>query len=415
MTNRSAWALARALFALATLCVVAGTVAAFALRASRGGSWHSVVPDVIFALAMYSFAVVGVIVARQQPRNAVGWVLLAVGFTWSTEMPTNTYIEWASAQPALFASSTYVAALSAPLWAPGLAPLGTFLLLLFPDGRLPTERWRWWARLSGIVLAVAVVAMWMYPAPIEDFTPETLNPLGIDALAPFSAVFFVPIVMIPVTMAGCAVALVHRYRRSRGVERLQLKWLTATAALVVAVYLVTMIASAPYDWVGNAPAWVGALQNASLLTFMLIPVAVGIAITRYRLYDIDRLINRALVYGAVSAILITAYVVSVIGVGATLRTVTGQEQGNLTVAGSTLAVAAMFRPFRTRVQHFIDRRFYRRKYDARRTVEAFSTRLRQETDLQMLADGLCQVVSDTVQPARITLWIPGRSEPVAAA
>jgi hypothetical protein len=175
------------------------------------------------------------------------------------------------------------------------------------------------------------------------------------------------------------------------------------------VYLVTMIASIPYDWAEGAdiPTWVTVLQNTSLFTFLLIPTAVGVAITRYRLYDIDRLINRTLVYAVVSAALVAVYVLGVVGAGTVFRALTGQEQGNLAVAGSTLTVAALFGPVRARVQQFIDRRFYRRKYDAARTVEAFSARLRQETDLDTLSDELREVVMHTVQPARVTLWITG--------
>ena len=408
MSDRSALWLARAVFALATVSLVGGGIAALLLTAGGADSWRGVLPDIAFTTAMNSFAIVGYIILRRQPRNAVGWVLLVVGLLWATEMPIGSFLAWAKPRPEMRDSAAVVAAFWSASWAPSLAPLGTFLLLLFPDGHLPSQRWRWWAWLCGIVLALAYVGMIVVPGPIQDVTPRTMNPLGLEVLEPIAWVVYVPIMMIPLTMVGCAVALVRRYRRSRGVERLQMKWLTATAAVVAAVYLFTMIVSAPYDWTGTAPGWVSLFQNVSLFTFMLIPIAVGIAITRYRLYDIDRLINRALVYGAVSAMLVIVYVLGVVGAGAGLRAITGSEQGNLAVAGSTLAVAALFRPFRSRVQRFIDRRFYRQRYNAARTVESFSASLRHETDLQTLSDELSTVVSETVQPARLSLWIASR-------
>ena len=408
MSDRTAVRLARALFVLTTLCLVGGGVAALALAARGLQSWRAILPDIFFAAVQYSFSVVGMIIARRQPRNAVAWVLLGVGLSWTSELPIGAYITWATHEPGYFDRAAVVGAVNSALWVTGIAPLGTFLLLLFPDGHLPSVRWRWCARLTGVVSVVSVLGVVGAPGPIEGYTPETINPLGYTFLEGRAYLIYVPILMIPVLMVCSAVALVRRYRRSVGVERLQLKWLTATAALVAAMYLVTMIVSAPYDWVGNAPTWVGVLQNASLFTFMLIPIAVGVAITRYRLYDIDRLINRALVYGLVSAALVVVYVLGVVGVGGALRSITGQEQSNLAVAGSTLAVAALFRPFRGTAQRFIDARFYRARYDAARTVEAFSSRLRQETDAELLAEALRGVVAQTVQPDKVSIWIATR-------
>ena len=400
--------LARVAFVVTTALLLGGLAAA-SYMASRGAvTWREVLPDFGFAIAMYTFSLVGFVIARRQPRNSVAWILLGVSFSWLIDLPAAAYLAWETSQPGGTTTGPYLEALFSASWVPGIAPLGTFLLLLFPDGRLPTPKWRWWAWLCAGSTTLAFLAILFMPGPIDGVVPVTTNPFGVAALEPIIALLYAPIMLIPVCIVGCAVALVRRYRRSRGIERLQLKWLTATAGLVAAIFLAAMVVSIPYNWSDDVavPLYVSVLQNGSLFGFMLIPVAVGIAVLRYRLYDIDRLINRALVYGAVSAVLVAVYVLGVVGTGSVLRAVTGQEQGNLAVAGSTLAVAALFRPFRARVQRFIDRRFYRRKYDAARTVEAFSTSLRQETDLQMLTDGLRQVVSDTVQPVRMTLWIP---------
>jgi hypothetical protein len=405
MSDRTLLALARALFGVVTALLIGGAIAAIVVTAGGTGSWTSVLPNLAFMAMMFTFPMVGIIIARRQPRNAVAWLLLAVGLTWQTEWPIRAFIDTAVRSDAGVQTAAYVAALTGPLWVWGLAPLGTFLLLLFPDGHLPSPKWRWLAWASGAVMVLASLGIILWPGPIEGFTPVTDNPLGLVAMR--DQMPFV-LIGIPVCMLGSAVALIQRFRRSRGVERLQLKWLAAAAATVAVVYFVTMVASLPYDWIGSAPTWVGVLQNVSLATFVLIPIAVGVAITRYRLYDIDRLINRALVYALVSAALVLVYVVGVVGAGGAFRAITGQEQGNLAVAGSTLAVAALFRPLRARVQRFIDRRFYRRRYDATLTVEAFSSRLRQETDLTSLSEQLQQVVSDTIQPTSVTLWIASR-------
>lgn len=405
MTDVTAGRLARALFGFTLLCLVGGSVAALALTAGGADTWRGILPDIAFTAGTLIFSVIGLVIARRHPKNAVAWVLLGVGLSWQLELPVGSWIMWAVQEPERVRVASYVAALNGPLWVWGIVPLGTFLLLLFPDGHLPSPRWRWWAWFCAAALVAPTLTVVTWPGPIETFTPVTDNPLGIDMVGGLEQLVFVPLLAIPVAMLGCALALIGRYRRSRGVERLQMKWLASSAAIVAVVYLVTMIASLPYDWVGSAPTWVSILQNVSLGTFLLIPIAVGVAITRYRLYDIDRLINRALVYGAVSAALVGVYVLGVVGAGAALRAITGSEQGNLAVAGSTLAVAALFRPLRSRVQHFIDRRFYRAKYNAALTVEAFSARLRQETDLGALSQELRDVVTATVQPSGISLWL----------
>lgn len=408
MTDATAGRLARALFALSVLCLVGGSIAALLVTAGSAGTWRGVLPDIAFTAGTLIYTAVGMVIARRQPKNAVAWVLLGVGFAWQLELPAVSYVEWATQDPERVRAASYVSAVSGSMWVWGLVPLATFLLLLYPDGHLPTARWRWWARFSGAALGLASLSVMMWPGPLERFTPVTDNPIGVQLAGNLEPVLFVPLIALPVAMIGSAVALILRFRRSRGVERLQMKWLAASAGTVAGIYLVAMVASVPYDWIGNAPTWVSVLQNVSLGTFLLIPIAVGTAITRHRLYDIDRLINRALVYGVVSALLIAVYALGVVGAGGAMRAVTGQEQGNLAVAASTLAVAALFRPFRARVQGFIDRRFYRGKYDAAQTVEAFSARLRQETDLGALSHELRAVITATVHPDQVALWIADR-------
>jgi hypothetical protein len=214
------------------------------------------------------------------------------------------------------------------------------------------------------------------------------------------------ITLVPASIVGCATSLVQRFRRSRGSERLQLKWLATAAAVCAVLYVAAMLVSLNQPWgTEETPFWIGVIQNAAFVSFVLIPVAIGFAILKYRLYDIDLIINRTLVYGALTAMLALVYVGGVVGVGGRLREVTGEERNNLVVAGSTLAVAALFHPARARIQSFIDRRFYRGKYDATQTLERFATRLRDEVDLETMQAELLGVVHQTMQPSHVSLWL----------
>ena len=412
IAERTLARLARVVFLVSAVLLVCSVVTAVALIAGGHDTARNVLPDVGFGLATFVFPIVGIVIARRHPRNAIAWVLLGSGFAWALSGCVWAFSSWTVLGPSGPGRETavvYAALFDAWLWIPGIVPLGTFLLLLFPDGRPPTPRWRPWGWFCGATMTLAAIVIMFSPGPIDSAISSAPNPLGVGALARVELLTFLPIMGIPVGIVGCAVALIRRYRRSSGAQRLQLKWLTAAAGTVAALFTATMLASLPFGWGGavTIPLWMVVLQNLSVASFLLIPIAVGIAITRYRLYDLDRLINRALVYGSVSALLIIVYALGVVGAGGAMRAVTGSEQGNLAVAASTLAVAALFRPFRARVQRFIDRRFYRGKYDAAQTVEAFSAQLRQETDLTKLSDQLRSVVIETVQPDHVTLWIAG--------
>ena len=283
--------------------------------------------------------------------------------------------------------------------------------MLFPDGHLPTHRWRGWAWFTGIGFATLTLMIMLAPGEAENaLVPGLENPLGVEALRHVEFLLWGAVLAVPLYMVGCATALVRRFRHSRGGQRQQLKWLAAAAAAVALVYGTALIVSVPYGWTESAsgpgaPPWLGLLQNTALLSFILIPVAVGIAILRHGLYDIDRLINRVLVYGAVSALLTVVYVAGVVAASVVLRGVTGQRPGAAAVAVSTLMVAALFRPLRGHVQRVIDRRFYRRRYDAKKAVETFAASLRHEVDLAALTDDLRTVLGETVQPSGVLVWL----------
>src|SRR5215208_1852 len=208
-------------------------------------------------------------------------------------------------------------------------------------------------------------------------------------------------------MLASALSLVLRYRRSGGEEREQIKWIAFAASVVGLLYLITMVSSLTYSgpWgAAGTPLWLGLLQQASLVSFTAVPIAVGFAVLKYRLYDIDILINRTLVYGSLTATLVALYFGGIVVLQGVFVALTG-EKSTLAVVASTLLIAALFNPLRRRVQGFVDRRFYRRKYDAAKTLEAFSARLRDETDLDALRDDLTSVVRETMQPAHVGLWL----------
>jgi hypothetical protein len=377
--------LARATFALSTVLFLIGL---WVLLTGSGEQDP-------FGLPMFTFSVFGFLIASRQPHNAIGWIMLGIGLVWLVDVP----VAFAARPPTLFL------ALTSGSWVLGIAPIGSFLILLFPDGHLPTPRWRPWAWLCAAAIIIPYGLITIFPANFADQGfPEVSNPLGVEALRPFLGVLLASIILIPVTFVGCAVGLIRRLRRSRGQERLQLKWLATAAAMVAAVYLATIALSLPFELTSTpVPGWVGWLQQVSVASFLLIPVAVGVAILKYRLYDIDVIINRALVYTALTALLTLAYLAVVTVLQSLFRPLTGES--TLAVATSTLAAAGLFRPARSRVQSFIDRRFYRRKYDAAQTVETFSVRLRDEIDLDALTAELVAVVGDAVQPAHVSLWL----------
>jgi len=290
------------------------------------------------------------------------------------------------------------------MWAPALGLLGTYLILLFPDGRLPSRRWRPLAWLSGVVIVLMSAGNALTPGPMEGL-PGIRNPFGLEGYPWIADATEGITLLFPLCILASAASLVLRYLRSGAVEREQIKWLAFAASILglVSSFLIPAIFAS--DVLGGvAPLWENLLEDAVILSCAGVPVAVGIAILRYRLYDIDLIINRTLVYGSLTVMLILVYVGCVVSLQYAFRVLTGQES-QLAIVASTLAIAALFNPLRRRVQAFVDRRFYRRKYDARKTLDAFSAKLRDETDLDALSDDLVGVVKETMQPAHVSLWL----------
>jgi hypothetical protein len=281
-----------------------------------------------------------------------------------------------------------------------------FLLLLFPDGRLASGRWRWFAWLSATALTAGTVSAAFLPGPIDGLGPIR-NPLGIEGARQLLG----PVVSGSAALAEgllalvAAVSLLLRLRRARGEERQRIKWFAYAITVMAGGFFLTYTVAEAIDvrWVW----WAGfGLTMASVLGVQL---SIAIAILKHRLYDIDLLINRTLVYGPLTAMLALVYFGGVVGLQAALRVLTGQES-TLAVVASTLAIAALFNPLRGQVQGFVDRRFYRRKYDAAKTLATFNARLRDQTELETLSSDVIGVVRETMQPAHVRLWLRSPTE-----
>jgi len=352
--------------------------------------------NVILTLATaLTFSVVGAIVASRHPRNTIGWIFCTMGLVTGLDHLARGYAEfWLASDWGPRSLGETAAWFATWAWTVQTIAL-TFLLLLFPNGRLPSPRWRPVAWCAGLGISGSVVSFALIAGPLGDF-PQIVNPYGVDSpvvrVVGIAAGF-----MIVGSMVASAISVIVRARRAGRVERQQIKWLAYGGALVVGTTLVGGVIA-----IWNVTVSILIIN----LAFLGLPIFTGIAIVRYRLYDIDILINRTLVYGALTATLALIYFSGVVVTQAIFRTLTGQqEQPQLTIVVSTLVIAALFNPLRRRIQGFIDRRFYRRKYDAAKTLEAFSAKLRDETDLDALSDDLVGVVRQTMQPSHVSLWL----------
>jgi hypothetical protein len=415
MSHRTAARLAWSLGALSVAIFVATVVLYFlTLSVQPPASWgtggFSVV--LIFLLPFLAFPLVGALIASRRPNNPIGWICLAVGIFWMLANLTSGYGTYGLlAKPGSVPFPAAVGSLGGWMWAPALGLLGIYLILLFPDGRLPSRRWRPLAWLSGAVIVLVSVGSALTPGPMEDF-PGIRNPFGLEEYSWIAEATQSITLLFPLCILASALSLVLRFIRSRGEEREQIKWL-AFAALILGLGFSSFLIPGilvPEATGGANPLWENILEDAVTLSFVGVPVAVGIAILRYRLYEIDLIINRTLVYGSLTVLLVGLYFGGIVVLQRLFILLTGQ-QSTLAVVASTLLIAALFNPLRRRIQSFIDRRFYRRKYNARKTLESFSVKLRDETDLQSLNNDLVGVVRETMQPAHVSLWL--RSEPAA--
>jgi len=365
---------------------------------------HRLAPPIVGTFVGVAFLIVGALIVSRRPRNPIGWIYLValtlISFGGSGNV-SDQYAYYALVtRPGSLLATEWVVWAGRVVLIPAFSTLIFFSLLLFPDGRLPSSRWR----PVAIAAFVAVVALTLQNA----FTPEPVligtnlsvdNPAGIAVVGGLAGLA-IPLTLLTVGVLGAsAAAIVVRFRAARGVERQQLKWFAYGAAVIPAVAVLALglpfVAPKGVPWLDSSNLWP--------LSVAGIPIATAIAILRYRLYDIDVLINRTLVYGAMSAVLAATYVVAILTFEALLSAFTAGSE--LAVALSTLAVVAAFAPVRSAIQRFVDRRFYRARYDAGRTLDAFSVRLRDQVALDSVRATLLDAVGDTVQPASASVWL----------
>ena len=354
----------------------------------------------LFLLAALGFPLVGGLIASKRPDNPIGWLLLAMALVFGLNLFAAAFVETGGGSGSKLAA--WYDAWSFDVW----LLLGVVILpLVFPDGRLLSPRWRWVVRTGLAALPLGIAGTAFKPGPLgTNRKPDVQNPLGVPALKGVLSVLNVAgEVLFLVCIAAAVVAVVLRLRRSRGEARLQLKWFAWVGSVMIVGFFVAAVAAAfgddsPIAFAGNIGWPVGLFS-----LIVGIPVATGISVLRYRLYEIDVVINRTLVYGSLTATLAAVYVGSVLLLQLALNSVTSDS--SLAVAVSTLGVAALFRPARSRIQALVDHRFYRRKYDAAVTLESFSARLREQVDLDSLGGELRAVVTETMQPSHVSLWL----------
>jgi hypothetical protein len=357
---------------------------------SAGALWAGVV-------AALSAATVGAVIAGRRARHPVGWLLLGLGLGLTYQAFGSSYSRYGLvARLGALPGASYLAGFF----------LGTlflyltcaaFVLLLTPTGSLPSPRWRWWARIVAGAGVLGFVAAACYPRPLEPEYPAFENPLSVPALgAPAGIAIGVSALLTVVGMLTGAGSLVGRFRRARGVERQQLRWLAFGAALAAVALLVAVVAL-------QTTTGDDLFQASFGVSLAVLPLATGAAILRYRLYDIDRIVSRTLAYGLLTVLLGGGYAAVALVLGQLLG-----RDSSLAVAGATLVVAALFQPARRRVQGVVDRRFNRRRHDAAQTIAAFGARLRDQIELDTLTAELLAVVDQTMQPTRASLWLrPG--------
>ena len=396
MSRRALFLVARVAGWLIVPLYVAGICTSYVLQRRAGLLDDNPVENVVLLVGFSAFAVVGSLLVAKRPTNVIGWIMAAIALILSIALASDSYTAYVvvtrGRPDALAVMGAWIGSW---YWYLLLALVLIFMPLLFPDGRLPSRRWLPVLVLAGVGTVMMVVLGALADTLSVNEAPgyEIDNPIGVEGLRYVEdlPVFGVLTGLLIFSIVGAGASVVVRFRRSRGVERQQMKWF---------VYAVALMLLVPTE--GFLPGIFGSVALGAVLIGL--PTAIGIAVLRHRLYEIDLIINRTLVYGTLTATLVALYLGGIVLLQRVFVTLTG-EKSTLAVVASTLVIAALFNPLRRRIQSFIDRRFYRRKYDARKTLEDFSARLRDETDLETLDAHLLGVVAETMQPAHVSLWL----------
>jgi hypothetical protein len=393
--NRVAWALFIPAVALAPVGIALGVVGerrGLDLPPDRGSK---LLVELVAAIAAMLFAAVGLLIGRKEPRNPIGWIFLGSGLTLAL-----TAVAYGYADLALYGGEGWVGA----HWAAWLASwviISVFvapclIAQLFPNGRALPGRWRIVFRLSLVLAAYLALGPALGPGALGDF-PTVDNPVGLPGFAGDLIVDPTWGIAVMLLLGLSLGSVVVRFRRSRGVERQPLTWLALAGGLAIVGLLFGLLLEGRDNWLTRA------FFGIAFAGFTLMPIAVAIAILRYRLYEIDRIVSRTLVYASLTVVLGAAYVGLVLAGQALFSSFAGGS--NLAIAASTLVVAALFLPVRARVQRFVDRRFYRRRYDGQQTLHAFGSRLGRQVEVDALTRDLSGVAGDTLQPAHVSVWL----------
>jgi hypothetical protein len=426
-----AWSLCAGCFALIGLALLLDLLTGEVIPAGVPGERPGLGFAVLTGVLSLAFPMVGALIASRLPTNPIGWLFCGMGVLYTAGRFTSAYADYALGENFAFPGGEYVAWFSSCLWF-AVPTLGVFLILLFPDGQLTS---RWWRLVAGAALlgvALAVLGFGFMPDILIVSHPYVQNPFGVIGVIGgglttyelFGASRFLGVMLLLTSSLAALLSLILRLHHTRGIERQRITWfLFAAVPLTVFLGLIELdllILNLAYDFYlrfdflfnnGTSifPSWeaFSGVQFVAVFALLSTPVCTYIAILKYGLYDIDLVINRTLVYGSLTVTLVALYFGGIVVLQRFFVLLTGQ-QSTLAVVASTLLIAALFTPLRRRIQSFIDRRFYRKKYDAAKTLEAFSATLRNETDLETLREDLVGVVRETMQPEHVSLWLhPG--------
>jgi len=396
--------LARAILGLTLLATAAGILFAVldAQLANEGSS--PTLSELPFAIAFVAFPVVGYVLASRRPENAISWLICGVGATFALDMLMGSYAGYAVhgglGGPRL---GKLIAAIESPMWVPIVALPATFLILLFPSGHLPSPRWGRFARVLGIGLVLLFLAILFGPGKLENSAvPGLQNPLGLELLRPVLPFVLALVALLPIGIVASLVSLVQRFRRSAGVERLQLRWLVTAAAIVAVLYGIAIPIGLATGWSGSTtPLWVQIFQGMAIVSFALIPITIGVSILRYRLLDIDIVINRALLFGALAIFITAVYVAIVVGVGALV----GSRVDPVLSAGAAAVVALAFQPVRRRAQRLADRLVYGKRATPYEVLSEFSERRGKAYANAELLPRMAQALAEGTAAARADVWV----------
>jgi hypothetical protein len=411
--RRTAWAVFGLTLALWFVTIFLQWEAREVSTFSGGGSGTTnFIGAVVAVLVLLVFSITGLLIGIRRPDNLIGWLLLAIGTGWAVLGFAMSYADYGlRLHPGSLVWADAAAGLSLAVWVVPIGLIAVFLMLLFPDGHLPGRRWRWLAYVGTFAVVACFVVGILAPGTMDaQGYANARNPFGVEALEPVIDHSQPLVLLIAICMLASVASLVVRFRRSDIAERQQIKWLAAAAALAATLYLSDLAISAVVGSTpSDEPTWLNVIDSVMILGICTIPAAIGVAVLRYRLYEIDTIIRRTLGYGFLVATLAVVYLCGVVGIGTVLRSLTGSS-GTVAVTLSTLAIAVVFQPLRGGIQRIVDRRFYRPAYDAQAAVDGFSERLREQLDLDALCGELRSVVSGTLHPAHSSLWLRSQSE-----